>query len=399
MVVQRLRAAMAKEFRQFLRDPVLLILVFWLYTMEVVICAFALTFDLNEEATAVLDLDRSRMSRSLSDRFDRSSSFAVRYRLQTEGEARALLDAGDARLVVVVPRGFGADLVRDGTSTVQLLVDGTNSMTGRTALGQARGILLRASREELGTASAGGFGIAADEMPADLEEAEPGETSPAWASVAPTPPIENRIRILYNPDLRFVHFVVISMLALGAYIVGVIHPAASIVKEKESGTAEQLAVTPLRPIELLIAKTLPTFVVGMAAFGPGLLVARAFGVPFGGDPLTFLLVSAVFMVGAVGTGVLVASVVRTLQQALLVSFFVLFPILFLSGTMTPIETMPPLVQAFTRLSPLRYYVEALTGIFLKDVGLSVLWPQLVQMGVLGVAILSLGALLLRRRLA
>ena len=105
------------------------------------------------------------------------------------------------------------------------------------------------------------------------------------------------------------------------------------------------------------------------------------------------------MVGAVGRGVLVASVVRTLQQALLVSFFVLFPILFLSGTMTPIETMPPLVQALTRLSPIRYYVEAFTGIFLKDVGLAVLWPQLVQMGVLGVAILSLGALLLRRRLA
>lgn len=369
MSPMRIRAAIAKEFRQFLRDPVLLILVFWLYTVEVVICAFALTFDLHDEPIAVVDLDRTQVSRALVDRFDRSSSFAVQYRVATEGEARKLVDEGDARLVLVVPDGFERDLDRDGTGDVQLLVDGTNSMTGRTALGQARGLLLRASRDELAPGHGGAVAI------------------------------DNRIRILYNPSLRFVYFVVISMLALGAYIVGVIHPAASIVKEKESGTAEQLAVTPLKPTELLLAKTLPTFVVGLAAFGPGLLVARAFGVPFGGDPLTFILVSAVFMLGAVGTGVLIATLVRTLQQALLASFFVLFPILFLSGTMTPIETMPPIVQAFTRLSPLRYYVEALTGIFLKDVGLSVLWPQLVQMGVLGAAILALGALLLRREVA
>lgn len=370
MSFRRLGSAVAKEFRQFVRDPVLLILVLWLYTAEVVICAVALTFDLNEEATAVVDLDRSYASRSLSDRFDRSASFAVRS-VAGEREARALLDAGDVRLVMVIPPGFQERLAREGGDEVQLLVDGTNSMTGRTALGQARGILLRATREAATGLAAG-------------------------APVPAGPSIDNRIRILYNPDLRFVHFVVISMLALAAYMVGVIHPAASIVKEKESGTAEQLAVSPLTSAELLIAKTLPTFVVGIAAFGPGLLVARAFGVPFGGDPLTFLVVSSVFMLGAVGTGVLVASLVRTLQQALLVSFFVLFPVLFLSGTMTPIETMPPAVEVLTRLSPLRYYVEALTGIFLKDVGLSVLWPQVLGMGALGVAILGAGALLFRR---
>lgn len=148
--------------------------------------------------------------------------------------------------------------------------------------------------------------------------------------------------------------------------------------------------------EILVAKTLPSFVVGLAAFGPGLLVARAFGVPFGGDPVTFVVVSAVFMVGAVGTGVVVASVAKTLQQALLVTFFVLFPVLFLSGTMTPIETLPAVVEALTRLSPLRYYVEALTGIFLKDVGLEVLWPPVLRMAVGGGGTLGVGALLFRR---
>ncbi|NIP58528.1 MAG: ABC transporter permease [Gemmatimonadetes bacterium] len=372
MSLRRLGSAVTKEFRQFVRDPVLLILVLWLYTAEVVICAVALTFDLNDEPTGVVDLDRSRASRSLSNRFDRSASFAVRP-VGTEREARTMLDAGDLRMVVVIPRGFEETLRRGGGDHVQLLIDGTNSMTGRTALGQARGILLRASREEAARTLA----------------------DAATASVGPS--VDNRIRVLYNPGLRFAHFVVISMLALAAYMVGVIHPAASIVKEKESGTAEQLAVTPLGPGELLIAKTLPTFVVGLAAFGPGLLVARAFGVPFGGDPLTFTVVSSVFMLGAVGTGVLVASLVRTLQQALLVSFFVLFPVLFLSGTMIPIETMPPVVEALTRLSPLRYYVEALTGIFLKDLGLSVLWPQVLWLGTLGVGILGVGALQLRRR--
>lgn len=371
MLRGRLGSAIVKEFRQFVRDPVLLFLVLWLYTAEIVLCAFALTFDLDDEAVAILDLDHSRASRELADRFERSEPFRVVARLASDREVRRALDRGDVRLAVVIPAGYAERLTQDAEAPVQLVLDGTNSMTGRTILGQARGLLAHASEDAVGRRGMG-------------------------AGIVPR--VENRLRVWYNPDLRFVYFVVISILAIGAYMVGVIHPAASIVKEKESGTIEQLIVSPLRPLELVLAKTLPTFAIGLLAFGPALLIARAFGVPFRGDPLTFLVLTAAFLISAIATGVLIASLVRTLQQALLVSFFVLFPVTFLSGTMTPIESMPPAVELLSRLSPLRYYVDGMSGVFLKGVGLEVLWRPLAWMLALGAGLLATSAVVFRRRL-
>jgi len=364
--------AIVKELRQFVRDPVLLTLVLWLYTIEVVICAVALTFDLHDEPVAVLDLDRSRESAQLADRLDRSDPFAVRYRPADERLGRHLLDAGQASLLIIIPARYGQDLARRAEPAVQLLVDGSNAMTAKIALGDARRLIAAEASHVVGEA-------------------------PTRADLLPV--IENRVRIWYNADLRFAFFMVIVMIALAAYMVGVIHPAAMIVKEKESGTIEHLLVTPLAPWEIVLAKTLPTFVIGMVALGPGLLIARAFDVPFRGDVVTFAVVSAVFLVSAIGTGVLIASSVRTLQQALLVAFFALFVVAFLSGTMTPIESMPPVLQRLSLLSPLRHYAEALLGVFLKGVGLRVLWPQVAWMAGLGVILFGGSAVLFRRRLA
>jgi len=369
---QRLRAATLKEFRQLARDPVLLVLVVWLYTVEVVICALSLSFDLKKEPVGVLDLDRSRTSVALAERFDRASSFAVRHRPATLAQATALIDQGDARLVLVVPRGYEAALEREGTAEVQLLADGTNSILALTAVGQAWRLLARGWQELL---------------------REEGVVLP------PLPLVDNRIRILYNPDLRFVYEQALTSIALAAFMVAVIIPAALIVKEKERGTIEQVLVSPLGLSELIASKTIPMFVIGMIAFGPSMLIARLFGVPFLGSPLAFLLISGALLLGAIGTGVLIAAVVRTTQQALLVAFFVLFPVLFLSGTMTPIESMPRALQTFSRISPMRYYVESLPAICLKGVGLEILWPQLLWLLGLGTVLFTVAALLFRRRMA
>ncbi len=360
-----------KEFRELLRDPVILILVLWLYTAEVVICAAALTFDLNDVGIGVLDLDRTQPSVELTDALDRSPSFEVRYRPRDEREAARLLDRGDAVLVAVIPHDYGERLAREAEAEVQLMVDGSSTVMAATAMGDARRLL------------------------ADLNERRLGRFPTFKGAV---PQIENRVRVLYNPDLRFAYFMVISMIAAGAIMVAVIHPAAMIVKEKETGTIEQLLVSPARPGELIVAKTLPTFVIGLLALGPAMLIARAFDVPFRGDPITFAIVSAAFLVSAIATGVAIATFVRTLQQALLVTFFVLVPVLFLSGTMTPIESMPASLQLLSRLSPVRYYMEALLGVFLKGVGLEVLWPQLVWMLGLGAVLFAGSALFFRRRL-
>lgn len=372
MSIGRTGAAIHKEFRQVFRDPVLLFLVLWLYTAEVVICALTLTFDLNEEPVAVLDLDRSVSSRRLTERLDRTSAFDVRFHLHDEREIRPMLDEGRARFVAVIPPDHEERLGRTGGSDIQLVVDGTNSLLALTAIGQAQRLVLSSSIAALRDAGA-----------TDIE-----------ASL-----IDNRIRIAYNPGLRYVYSVLLSMIAQAAFMVGVLLPAASIVREKERGTVEQLLVSPLRPGELIIAKTVPTLLIGLVSLGPSMLIARAFGVPLRGDPLTLAILSAALLTSAVATGVLIASAVRTLQQALLVAFFVLFPVLFLSGTMTPIESMPAALQQISRASPLRYYMDALLGVFLKGVGLDVLWPQLLWMIGIGSVLFLGSALLFKRRLA
>lgn len=369
---QRLRPAIVKEFRQIVRDPVLLVLVLWLYTVEVAICAYSLSFDLRNEPVGMLDLDRSPASTDLADRLDRAGSFAVRYHPASDAEARALLDRGDARLVVVVPPRYQESLARAGEAEVQFLADGSNSVMALTALGQARRIVALSWRELL---------------------RENGITAAAL------PGIDNRTRVWYNPDLRFVFEQVLTSIALAAYMVAVILPAALIVKEKETGTIEQLLVTPLRPAELVLAKTIPVLVIGLLALGPAMLLGRLFGVPFRGDPITLVIMVSALLVAATGTGVLIASLVRTTQQALLVVFFVLFPVLFLSGTMTPVESMPRPLQLVSALSPLRYFMESLPAICLKGAGLLLLWPKLLTILGLGSVLYLSSALIFRRRLA
>ncbi len=179
------------------------------------------------------------------------------------------------------------------------------------------------------------------------------------------------------------------MVALAALMVGVICPAASIVRERETGTIEQLRVTPVRTGELLLAKTLPTLVMGLLSVFPSLLIAWWFGVPLRGSLLLFLGLTAVFLVSAVAIGVLIAAISRTLQQALLLSFFGLFPMMFLSGTVAPVESMPEVLQTLSLASPLRHYLDITLGIFLKGAGLEALWPHALILVATGVPLFGL----------
>jgi ABC-2 type transport system permease protein len=186
------------------------------------------------------------------------------------------------------------------------------------------------------------------------------------------------------------------MIALAALMVGVIYPAASIVREKEAGTIEQLKVTPIGTMELFVAKTMPTLVMGLLSIFPSLLIVWWFGVPLRGSLALFLALSAVFLLSAVAIGVLIGSISRTLQQALLLSFFGLFPILFLSGTITPAESMPDMLQALSLVSPLRHYMDVILGVFLKGTGLTELWPQALALVVIGTPLFLLAAWVFRR---
>lgn len=173
-------------------------------------------------------------------------------------------------------------------------------------------------------------------------------------------------------------------------MVGAIHPAASLVREKESGTLEQILVSPARPSELLLAKLTVTLLASLAGLIASLAIVAWFGVPMRGSVTLFFAVSVIFLVSAIGLGILVATFAENLQQALLLAFFGLIPVMFLSGTMVPVEAMPRPVQLASLASPLRYYMDCLLAIFLKGSGLDLLWPQVTAMAGLGAAILALG---------
>lgn len=361
----RLAGLLVKELIQFLRDRVMLFLILWLYTVEVVICAYALSFDVRDLALVVVDLDRTPASRSLVQSFLATDTFKEAGRTQSMRQAAARLQDGSARLALVIPRDFQRDLERGHAPTIQVLLDGTNSNTAA----QARSYALEIA-DRFGTA---------------LRESRPPD-----GGVRPV------VRVWYNPSLSYSSFIVLSMVALAAFMVGVIHPAASIVREKEVGTIEQLQVTPIRIGELFLAKTMPALGIGLLSVFPSLLIVRWFDVPMRGSLLLFLALTAVFLLSAVSIGVLVAAVTRTLQQALLLSFFGLFPMMFLSGTIAPVESMPHALQTISLLSPLRHYMDVILGIFLKGSGLRELWPQVAALVAIGAPLFVVSRAIFRR---
>lgn len=363
----RLTGLLIKELIQFLRDRVMIFLILWLYTVEVIICVLALSFEIENMPLAVVDLDRTPASRAFVESFLTTDAFASAGRPGTTEQATEWLQSGRARVALVIPENFQRELERGETSTVQVLLDGTNSNVAAQARTYTLQIVGRFQASRIASENAVAIG------------AEPV------------------LRIWYNPDQSYTSFMVLSMIALAALMVGVIQPAASIVRERESGTIEQLRVTPIGTAELFVAKTAPTLVIGLLSIFPSLLIAWWFNVPLRGSLLLFLVLTAVFLISAVAIGVLIAAVSSTLQQALLLSFFGLFPMMFLSGTLVPVESMPEVLQTVSLASPLRHYLDITLGLFLKGSGLRELWLQALALVVIGAPLFLLAGQIFRRR--
>ena len=368
----RLTGLLRKELAQVLRDRVVLFLILFLYTVEAVMCTMALTFEVRHLPMAIVDQDHSAASRHFVALFPATETFALREVTERPARGEAALQAGEVAMVLVIPPGFARADQTGLRPTLQLLLDGSNSNVAENARHYAMQIVRRyeADRPSL-------------------------RAAPVRARAQAVP----RSRVWYNPEQETKNFMVLSMLALAGMLVGVMVPAASIVREKEKGTIEQLLVTPITSFELFVAKTVPTLVINLLALFPALLIVALFDVPQRGSLLTLVGLAAVFQLSAIALGVFVAAVTRTLQQALLLSFFALFPVLFLSGTMTPIESMPAALQTASLLSPLRHYMDVLLGVFLKGTGLVELWPQALAMLALGTALFGAAAAVFRRHLS
>jgi ABC-2 type transport system permease protein len=341
--------------------------------MQLIILGYAVSSDIKHVSTVVCDLDRTPESRAFIDRFAATEYFDIRYRVNDERRIKDLMDAGRVRVGIVIPPRFAAKLARQETATVQLLLDGSDSNTATVAQGYVTQIVNAASARII------------------LERLGPKSTLPV--AVNPT------IRVWFNPDLKSVNFMVPGVIALILTIVTMTMTATAIVKEKERGTIEQLIVTPIRPHQLMLGKAIPFVII---AYVDILIVVVAgvlwFRVPIAGSFLLLLALSGLFIMTTLGLGLLISTVSQTQQQAMMLSFFINPPFMLLSGFIFPIASMPEPMQYITYIIPLRYFLIIIRGIFLKGIGLEILWPQALALLAFGVTVLTLSAMRFRKRL-
>ncbi|WP_375269310.1 ABC transporter permease [Phenylobacterium sp.] len=363
----RLVGLLSKEFTHFLRDPVMLFVVIFLYTAELVMCTMALGFDVQNLKLGVIDHDRSVASRALVEQLVAGDSFVLVDQFSAMGQTQERLQRGALDVVVEIPPNFAARVEQGREAALGVVVDGSNGNVAARARAYVIEIALRYASERAPDAAR------------------------TVAGVSP------EVRVWYNPDLTNTRFMALGMLAQAGLMLGVVLPAAAMVREKQAGTIEQLRVTPTRAHELFIAKVTPTLVICTGAIFPSLLITTLMGVPMRGDVLTLLGLTVVFLLSAVSLGVFVGIITSTLQQAMLLSFFGLFPLLFLSGTIAPIETMPAWLQAASQASPQRHYVEIVAGLFLKGAGLAELWAHAAALVGISAAMFLGGWLLFRRQ--
>ncbi len=374
---RRLMGLMRKEFIQFFRDKALVLLILYTF-VEIAICGWALTLEVRNLPTAVYDGDRSAESQALAEAFVQRESFRLVERLEDPAAVDRLMDRGEVQFALIIPAGFSQDLRAGRSAKVQIVVDGSNSSIAGQALADA-GDLLR-------------------EYNAQVVLAQTTRGGPGKQQLLTR--VKNQIHVLYMPQLKYVHFIMLTMLAISVLLLGVLVPAAAIVREKEAGTFEQLMITPITGAELITAKIVPMVLLKLVGLTIGVAMSMwIFGVPLRGSLLLFYAISVLMFLSSSGIGVLMGTIARNMQQTLLLAFFILFPLAFLSGTIVPVQNMPRLLQWLIYLSPLRYYVEVTLGIFLKGVGLEVLWPQTLALLLMAAVLLSTGVLRLRRSLA
>jgi len=358
----RIRVILRKEFLQALREPRMRVVMFVPPLVQLILFGYAVNLDVDHARIAWMDQDRTPQSRDLLAAFQGPGRFEIAATPERGSEIPALLDGGKVQAVVHVLPGFARNLERRRPAAVQILVEGTNSNTASLISSYATQIV-------------SGRGV---------------DTAPILSA---------RTRVWFNPDLKSRNYFVPGVIANIIMMTTLMLTALAIVREKEIGTMEQLMVTPLRSIELMLGKTLPFAVVGLLDV---VLVTSAalliFHVPLRGSVLLLLASAVLFLLTSLGAGLFISTISQTQQQAMMSSFFFALPCFMLSGFAFPLRNMPSAVQYLTYLNPLRYYIEIVRGVFLKGTGISVLWPQILALAVYGVSVVTLSALRFRKRL-
>lgn len=372
--MRKILAVARKEVRQSRRDPLSLLLLVAFPAFVLVMYGYALNFDVKHIRLAVQDRDRSPQSREFVESFTHSGYFDIVAALPNGADLDVTLASGAARCVLVLPEGFARRLQSNETAPAQLLLDGSDSNTAATALGYAGMIAGQANVELLSRR----IGPAAyDRLPA----------------------IRYEPRVWYNPELRSTNFLVPGLMGFVLMLTAVLSTALSVVREKERGTMEQLRVAPLGTAELLIGKSLPYLFMSLAATAIMLLAAHhLFHVTVRGSLIDLFAVTLLYLIGALGFGLLVSTLAHTQGMAFqLGTITSMLPAVLLSGFVFPIRSMPLPLQVITYAVPARYYLKVLRGIVLKGASLAVYWEQLLFLSIYAAVVLVLAGRRLARR--
>ena len=374
---RRLHVMTTKEMIQLLRDPMLMFLIVYAFTADVYNAGSGVTLQLKQAAVAVMDQDRSAASRELLSRFQ-PPYFRLAGSVANERAGQRLLDNADAMLVLTIPPQFEKSLARGEQTQVQMQIDATNSVLGFLAYSYATQIVstygLQAAAQRLGLDPTGGI-------------------------ASGVPMVQNDQRVWYNPNQNDAWFMSISEMLNVITLLALLLPAAAMVREKERGTIEQLLVSPLTLMQIMLPKVFAmTFVILLGTGLSFLLVLKpVFGVPFRGSVALFLLITAFYIVALSGLGLFIATIARNLAQVGMLAILLIAPMIFLSGAWTPPEAMPVVMRYAMFISPLYYYIDAAYGIVLKGAGLDVLWPSVLGILVFGSVTAALGLWRFRRQ--
>jgi ABC-2 type transport system permease protein len=364
---QRIWQMLIKEFTQVFRDPRMRTVIFIIPAIQTLVIGYAVTIDVEHVPTAVVDLDQSVDSRDLVARFMSSRYFDRALETTDLQQAARLVDHGDVGLILRIDHGFSEDLRGGRSARVQLIVDGTDSNTAAVVLGYANRITAGMSQQ-----------ILLERLQRTRGRAElPGQ-------------VELESRAWFNENLVSRNYYVPGVIVIVVTLVTLLLTSMAVVREKEIGTIEQIMVTPIRPLEFVLGKTVPFALIGLIDVAIITVVGVFwFEVPVRGSVWLLFGCTCVYLLTTLGVGLLISTVSHTQQQAMMSTFFFFFPAMLLSGFVFPIANMPEVVQWLTYANPLRYFLVIVRGIFLKGIGLDILWPQLAALAMMGTLTLSL----------
>jgi len=375
MRFRRIRPIVKKELRQVIRDRRTLSVLLFLPVFLLIMFGYALNFDVRHIKLAVYDQDKSQTSREFIQGFLHSEYFDLARYLHTRTEIDPILDERQASVVIVVPNNFSEKLLAGQEAGVQILIDGSNATEAATVAGYTNGIIQTYSIKII----------------TDLFLRKRGMTLAM--------PIDFRPRVWYNPELKSVKFLIPGLIAFILMISAVISTSLSVVREKERGTMEQIMVSPIMPLELIIGKVIPyIFISLISAYLILLMGYLFFDVSVRGSQLSLFLVTLIYLFGALGIGLFISSVSSSQQVAFqLATIFTMLPTFLLSGFVFPIRNMPVPIQIVTYIVPARYYLVALRSIMLKGAGISAFWPQILYMTLFAAFLIALSWARMRKK--